>query len=244
MCLYKNKEPFSRNSSTMGTTSTTHQELLKTLQKKKAIRTDRVLNVMAKVDRTNFCSYNPYDDSPQSIGHGATISAPHMHAYALELLRDHLAEGRKALDVGSGSGYLTVCFALMVGAEGKAVGIEHIEELVKKSKRNTRKAGLSSLMTEGRLRFVVGDGRKGFAEDGPYHAMHVGAAARDLPDVLVEQLAPGGRLVIPIGASGDFQYFEQVDKDGNGTVSRKKLLEVRYVPLTDRESQTKNKLFL
>lgn len=73
---------------------------------------------MLAVDRGNYTKIYPYMDSPQVIGYGATISAPHMHAYALELLKDHLKKGEKALDVGSGSGYLTACMALMVGKKG------------------------------------------------------------------------------------------------------------------------------
>merc|ERR1719369_2212272 len=80
---------------------------------------------MVRVDRGNYVSTNPYMDSPQSIGYKVTISAPHMHAYALELLKDHLVEGAHALDVGSGSGYLTACMGYLVGETGKVVGIDH-----------------------------------------------------------------------------------------------------------------------
>ena len=69
---------------------------------------------MLRVDRGYFSPTDPYMDSPQSIGYGVTISAPHMHAQALEVLHDHLKEGSKALDIGSGSGYLTACMAIMV----------------------------------------------------------------------------------------------------------------------------------
>ena len=69
---------------------------------------------MLAVDRCFFSPQDPYIDSPQSIGYGVTISAPHMHAHALEILKDHLKEGSKSLDVGSGSGYLTACMAIMV----------------------------------------------------------------------------------------------------------------------------------
>ena len=72
---------------------------------------------MSAVDRGDYSAATPYQDSPQSIGCGVTISAPHMHAYALELLREQLAPGATALDVGSGSGYLTACFAKMVGKD-------------------------------------------------------------------------------------------------------------------------------
>lgn len=73
---------------------------------------------MLAVDRGNYSKNNPYMDAPQGIGYGVTISAPHMHAHALELLKDQLTEGERALDVGSGSGYLTACMALMVGETG------------------------------------------------------------------------------------------------------------------------------
>lgn len=73
---------------------------------------------MTTIDRGNYCKNNPYMDAPQRIGYGVTISAPHMHAHALELLREHLVPGERALDVGSGSGYLTACMAVMLGENG------------------------------------------------------------------------------------------------------------------------------
>ena len=106
-----------------------------------------------------------------------------MHAYALELLRDQLKEGNKALDVGSGSGYLTVCFAQMVGPAGKVVGIDHIKELVDWSESNVQK-NHGDLLQNGRIKLVVGDGRQGYVQDGPYHAIHVGAAAPTLPQAV------------------------------------------------------------
>ena len=106
-----------------------------------------------------------------------------MHAYALELLTDQLKEGNKALDVGSGSGYLTVCFAQMVGPAGKVVGIDHIKELVDWSESNVQK-NHGDLLQNGRIKLVVGDGRQGYVQDGPYHAIHVGAAAPTLPQAV------------------------------------------------------------
>ena len=85
---------------------------------------------MVAVDRGNYCRTDPYRDKPQGIGYNVTLSAPHMHAHALELLKDHLKPGMNALDVGSGSGYLTACMALMVGEDGKVIGVDHIKELV------------------------------------------------------------------------------------------------------------------
>ncbi|KAA8582979.1 hypothetical protein FQN60_015525 [Etheostoma spectabile] len=117
------------------------------------IKSDKVYEVMLATDRAHFSRCNPYMDSPQSIGYQATISAPHMHAYALELLHDQLYEGAKALDVGSGSGILSVCFARMVGAKGKVIGIDHIKELVDDSVTNVKKDD-PSLITSGRVKLL------------------------------------------------------------------------------------------
>ena len=79
-----------------------NNDLVSQLARNKILKTQRVQEAMRKVDRGNYCDFSAYLDSPQSIGYGVTISAPHMHAHALEMLKDHLFEGAKALDVGSG----------------------------------------------------------------------------------------------------------------------------------------------
>lgn len=82
------------------------------------IRSEVVENAMLSVDRGHYSKNNPYMDAPQSINYGVTISAPHMHAHALELLKDQLVNGDRALDVGSGSGYLTACMSILMGDKG------------------------------------------------------------------------------------------------------------------------------
>ncbi|CAH8860602.1 unnamed protein product [Trichobilharzia szidati] len=198
------------------------------------------------VDRGDFSFLNPYEDGAQPIGYRATISAPHIHAYALEALQDHLKLGSRALDVGSGSGYLTVCMALMVGSTGVAVGIEHIEELTKyalgnvdKWMKNSDAAKLAGIKVGKQLKLVTGDGRQGWKDDAPYDAIHVGASAPTIPNALKEQLKRGGRLICPVGPAGEVQDLLQIDRLSDGSFQNKSLKQVMFVLLTDKNLQLK-----
>lgn len=201
------------------------------------IKSKRVAEVMETIDRALFVPSGnpPYVDSPLSIGYNATISAPHMHAMCLQLLQENLQAGMRALDVGSGTGYLTACFGLMVGPQGRAVGVEHIPELVSSSITNIEKSAAGKLLKEGSLSVHLGDGRQGWPEFAPYDAIHVGAAASEIPQPLIDQLRPGGRMVIPVG--NIFQDLKVVDKGLDGSISVRTETSVRYVPLTSRDAQ-------
>ncbi|CAK9330262.1 unnamed protein product [Citrullus colocynthis] len=218
----------------------TNKEMVEKLHNFGVIRSKKVSEVMESIDRAFFVPDDipPYVDTPVPIGYNATISAPHMHATCLQLLEKHLQPGMRALDVGSGTGYLTACFALMVGPEGRAVGVEHIPELVASSMENIKKSAAAPLLKEGSLSVHVGDGRQGWAECAPYDAIHVGAAAVEIPPALIDQLKPGGRMVIPVG--NIFQDLKVVDKDNDGSVSIHDETSVRYVPLTSREAQLRD----
>ena len=214
------------------------KELCDRLKKKGYIRSEKVYNALMKVDRIDFSPRHPYEDRPQPINFNVTISAPHMHAYCLEVLRDHLKEGGRALDVGFGSGYLTVAMSKMMGDKGVAVGIEHIKELCDFAKKNISK-NHKKLLDEKKLVLVNGDGRYGYKELAPYNCIHVGAAAEEVPKDLIDQLANGGRLVIPVGGQYAGQYINVIDKDKDGYISVRKELSVCYVPLTSVEKQLK-----
>ncbi|XP_055681242.1 protein-L-isoaspartate(D-aspartate) O-methyltransferase [Lutzomyia longipalpis] len=212
-------------------------DLVRKLREFNIITGDMVEKAMVDTDRKFYCPHNPYMDAPQGIGCGVTISAPHMHGYALDLLRSHVRPGGRVLDVGSGSGYLTACFARYMKAlgddgSGLVVGIEHQPKLVELSIQNIRNDD-PSLLDSGAIKIVQGDGRLGCPEHAPYDAIHVGAAAPDTPTELITQLNNGGRLVVPVGPEQGSQYLEQYDKDSSGTVTKTRLMGVRYVPLTD-----------
>ncbi|KAJ4790599.1 Protein-L-isoaspartate O-methyltransferase [Rhynchospora pubera] len=217
-----------------------NKAMVEYLQRYGVLRSDRVAEVMEMIDRALFVPKEnpPYLDSPMPIGYNATISAPHMHALCLELLKDHLQPGMRALDVGSGSGYLTACFAMMVGPEGRAVGIEHIPELVAASIENVKRSAATPLLEKGSLSLHVADGRYGWPEAAPYDTIHVGAAAPEIPKALLDQLKPGGRMVIPVGDL--FQDLQVVDKKLDGSIISRNETGVRYVPLTSRSAQLQN----
>ncbi|KAI1303767.1 hypothetical protein EDD11_005306 [Mortierella claussenii] len=211
-----------------------NSDLVNRLSQAQLINSAQVKQAMSAVDRAHFTKLKPYEartcmiwvlrDAPQTIGYNSTISAPHMHAAALESLAPYLFLGARALDVGSGSGYLTVCMAEMVGPEGKVVGVDHIPELVEQSKKNA-KQDHPEYLEQGRVVFHTADGRVGFPKEAPYDCIHVGAAADSMHEELVKQLKAPGRMFIPLG-DGTGQAIFVVDKDKEGRVTKKRTMAV------------------
>uniref|UniRef100_A0A6M2E7C2 Protein-L-isoaspartate O-methyltransferase n=1 Tax=Populus davidiana TaxID=266767 RepID=A0A6M2E7C2_9ROSI len=237
-CLFTgNSLFFSMERFWSGSSIDKNKALVEHLQNYGTIISKKVSEVMETIDRALFVPDGTpaYVDSPMAIGYNATISAPHMHATCLQLLEENLKPGMHALDVGSGTGYLTACLALMVGPQGRAVGVEHIPELANSSLKNIEKSAAAPLLKEGSLSIHVGDGREGWPEFAPYDCIHVGAAAPEIPQPLLDQLKPGGRMVIPVG--NIFQDLKVVDKKEDGSISVRSETSVRYVPLTSRDAQ-------
>ncbi|GAO17995.1 hypothetical protein UVI_02060180 [Ustilaginoidea virens] len=228
----------------------TNSQLIENLWRRGLITDARAKEAFLKVDRANYSPASPYEDSPQPIGHQATISAPHMHAMAIENVMPYLLPSEtnpapRVLDVGSGSGYLTHLFAELVGERGLVVGLEHIPALQNLGESNMRKSVEGSrLLDSGKVKFRLGDGRLGWEEPPrrgeeklgtAWDVIHVGASAKELHPSLTEQLKAPGCMFIPIDDDerGISQSIWRISKDKDGRVVKKNLCGVRYVKLTD-----------
>ncbi|RPA95076.1 protein-L-isoaspartate O-methyltransferase [Choiromyces venosus 120613-1] len=208
--------------------STSNEGLIANLLRHGLIKNDAV-------DRAHFCPTMPYEDSPQRIGYDATISgiSAKDSKHAAEALLGRLGPGKRVLDIGSGSGYLTAVLARLVTPGGTVVGIEHIQQLCDLSIENLKKDPVHcGMLQDGTIRIIRGDGRLGYPEGGPYDAIHVGAAASTMHQTLIDQLKAPGRMFIPVDG-GFSQYIWRVDKDEEGNVKKEKQYGVMYVPLTD-----------
>jgi protein-L-isoaspartate(D-aspartate) O-methyltransferase len=170
--------------------------------------------------------------APQELGFKVTVSAPHIHAAALEILADRItAPNARCLDVGCGSGVLLAYMARM-GPPKTVVGVEVVPELVTSGIANLFLDNLSPNSEDSHLVVRESDGWGGAADLGPFDAIHVGAFAPRVPQALLEQLRPGGRMVIPIG-NRETQVFTQVDKDADGEFTLTHHQTVRFVALVD-----------
>jgi protein-L-isoaspartate(D-aspartate) O-methyltransferase len=235
--------------------SNTNEGLVQNLYKNRLIKTPFIRDAMLKVDRKNYLRLpgtfsEAYSDTPLPLNDLVTISAPHMHAIALEYLAPQLQKPNcRCLDVGSGSGYLVACMLHCVLANQnytiepeklQVVGVEYLEEIAEHSKEALRK-DLNQSVNDERVhsmyRIFHGDGWKGCPEYAPYDAIHVGAAAVEIPKNLVDQLASGGRMVIPIGPQWGEQNLCLVDKKEDGSVHVSSVCGVAYVPLVNPKHQ-------
>ena len=202
---------------------------------------DRTKLLMKQFDRSHFSQMNTYIDKPSSIGFDQTISAPHMHAKAIEYLEPVLKPGSSILDIGSGSGYLTACFGEAVQVyhkdeyyRGKVVGLERISELVQDSIDTIMNYYPHLYRYKRNFKIFSKDGKLGHPSkknEELYDGIHIGAACESIPYFLFQQLKKGGILVIPLKRDMDQLIFTIVHKDNDGNIYIKDRGPVRYVPL-------------
>ena len=188
----------------------------------------RVMQAMAEVPRDAFIpdGYRDlaYDNGPLPIGYGQTISQPYIVALMTDFLE--LSPESTVLEIGTGSGYQA---AILSRLAKKVYSIERVEELAKAAESRLKKLGYDNVETR------HDNGYKGWQEKAPFDAIIVTAAAEHIPPDLVEQLKPGGRMVIPVGQPRAHQELLLVTKDGDGEIKVRKLLDVAFVPLVNDE---------
>ena len=186
----------------------------------------RVIEAFRRTPRHEFVEdarqrANAYDNRPLPIGHGQTISQPYIVAIMTDML--NLTPDSTVLEIGTGCGYQT---ALLAQLAAKVVSVEIVAALADSAK--ARLAGLGYR----NVRVLHGDGRHGWAAEAPYDAIIATAAAREVPAGLCDQVRPGGRIVIPLGAPNMPQSLVRLDKDEDGQWSEHCHLPVAFVPMT------------
>ena len=161
-----------------------------------------------------------YDDHPLPIEAGQTISQPYIVALMIDAAG--IGANDRVLEVGAGSGYAA---AVIGGMAGEVIAIERKAELAELARERMERLDYHNVV------IVDGDGTRGWARGAPYNAILVAAAGRDVPPALIDQLAPGGRLVMPVGGRGWVQQLVKLTKHADGRIERESLGEVRFVPL-------------
>jgi protein-L-isoaspartate(D-aspartate) O-methyltransferase len=207
------------------------EELVDVLRRE-GIKDERVLAAIGRVPRHRFVPDSAQDEAyanyPLPIGHEQTISQPYIVALMTEAAA--LRPGAKVLEVGTGSGYQAAVLADLLDlapgrtSSAKVASIEIVEPLGRAADALLRELGY-------RVDVRVGDGYRGWPEDAPFDAILVTAAPDHVPQPLLDQLAVGGRLVIPVGGEHDVQELRVIERTKDGIVERD-LVPVRFVPMT------------
>jgi protein-L-isoaspartate(D-aspartate) O-methyltransferase len=192
----------------------------------------RVLDALRKVPRHEFVprAYRDqsYENAPLPIGDGQTISQPYIVALMTQLL--DLEPGDRVLEIGTGSGYQA---AILLELAGEVYTVEIRPELLEVARKKLEELRARGVLRSGKLVAIAGDGWKGYAPGAPYDAIIVTAAPDHVPPALIEQLEPGGRMVIPVGDF--FQELQLIRKRPDGTLSEETIVPVRFVPLVGGE---------
>ena len=192
--------------------------------KRRGVKDVGVLKAVQKVEREKFVPEKyrdlAYSDNPLPIGHQQTISQPYIVAYMTEHLQ--ISKSHNVLEIGTGSGYQAAILAEMAH---HVFTIEIIPELAESAEKVLMELGYENITVR------TGDGYKGWPEEAPFDRIMVTAAPNEIPEKLVDQLAPNGRMILPVGGSIFAQYLWLVQKDKEGIVTKEKILAVRFVPM-------------
>ena len=202
-------------------------DLVKQLILEGRIKTKEVERAFLDVKREEFVPdhlmHYAYVDSPLEIGHGQTISAPHMVAIMVEGL--DIKKGQKILEVGAGSGYHAAIVSKLVGSKGHVYTIERYSALAENAKKNLKNTGIKNVTIEN------GDGSEGLPKYAPYDRIYVTCAAPDIPPPLIDQLKDQGKLMVPVGKMVcQLELIEKI-KD---KLHRKNLGGCAFVPLVGK----------
>lgn len=204
----------------------TTRQMVDTQIKPRGVADARVLAAMERVPRDQFVPEDhrrlAFSDCPLPIDAGQTISQPYMVAAMTELLR--LEPNHRVLEIGTGSGYQTAVLAELVTA---VYTVEIVPSLAAGACELLQRMGYKN------IHYRLGNGHLGWPEHGPYDAIIVTAAPARTPPALLEQLRPGGRMVIPVGPRNEVQSLRLIACDAQGQPSSRDLMDVRFVPLVD-----------
>jgi len=197
--------------------------MVETQIRRRGIEDERVLEAMTRIPRHLFVPQNlrsqAYNDGPLPIGYGQTISQPYIVALMTELVRTQ--PGDRALDIGTGCGYQA---AVLSGLVQQIYSLEIVEPLANQARSRLSQYGYRNVEVR------AGDGYQGWEEHAPFQIIIVAAAPDHVPQPLLDQLAPGGRMVIPVGRFS--QELLLLEKSQDGSIQRTEIAPVAFVPMT------------
>jgi len=197
--------------------------VLTELLQQRGIRDPDVLRVMGDTPRHLFVPESlrefSYDDHPVAIGYGATISQPYIVAVMTTMLR--LTPAHRVLEIGTGSGYQA---AILSQLAAQVYTVEIVPELAQSAEEILRELGYTNVAVRS------GDGNLGWPEEAPFDRIILTAAPEEIPETLIDQLAPGGRLVAPVGIKTD-QDLLVLDKGADGSIQTRKAGSVLFIPM-------------